>query len=238
MRIKLKFGKNIENVPNNLSVVNSYVHNCLGRNNEYHNKHSDYNIGRLYGGNVIDNGKFVDYPNGGYLLITSLDPEFINKFIMGVLKNQSIGYGMQFEDIEYINEDFYNGWNYFKTTDMGIMIRKPNDSIYDDDDKHKGYYTLNDPEFSNVLKHHIINKFGKINPKFDFSNLEIVINEHQGHKVAYRYSKHIKNSVSICQININTNKKLAEALYNYGLGQSTGSGFGTIYTTQSLQHYK
>lgn len=236
--MKIKFSKNTEKVPNNLSVVNSYVNDCLGRNNPYHDKPSDYNIGRLYGGNVIDNGGYIDYPDGGYLLVTSLNAEFINRFLVGVLKNQSFGYGMKFCDVEYISEEFYNGWNYFKTTDMGIMLKKPRDTKYDADDKHKSYYTLNDPDFSTVLKHHIITKFSKINPQFDFKDLEIVIGEHPNHKVAYRYSKHIKNSVSICQININTNKKLAEALYNYGLGQSTGSGFGTIYTTQSLHFYK
>jgi CRISPR-associated endoribonuclease Cas6 len=238
MRIKISFSSNTEPVPNNLSVVNSYIHNCLGRNNEIHDKESDYNIGRLYGGVLIDNGKNIDYPNGGYLLISSLKQDFLNDLIIKILENQSLGYGMEFNGIDYIRENFFNGWNNFKTTDMGFMLRKPKDTIYDDDDKHKGYYTLNDNDLVTVLKNQIIRKFSAIDPNYDLENLEVVIPNHPNHKIAYRYSKHIKNSVNICQININTNKIVAEALYNYGLGQSCGSGFGTIYTTQFIDIYK
>jgi CRISPR-associated endoribonuclease Cas6 len=238
MRIKISFTPNTEPVPNNLSVVNSYLHNCLGRNNQIHDNESDYNIGRLYGGKIINGGKTINYPNGGYLLITSLKQDFLNNLTIKILENQSLGYGMSFNGIDYIQEDFVNGWNNFKTTDMGFILRKPKDNTYDDNDNHKGYYTLNDIELVTVLKNQIIRKFKKISTNYDLNDLEVVIPDHPNHKIAYRYSKQIKNSVNICQININTNKIVAEALYNYGLGQSCGSGFGTIYTTQFHHLYK
>jgi CRISPR-associated endoribonuclease Cas6 len=231
MRIKVNYSKNTEKVPNNQTVVNSYVHNCLGRNNEYHDAPSNYCISRLLGGEIVDGGRNVEFPNGGYIIITSADTEFMNKIIMGILSNPLLGYSMQFESINHIEEKFYNGWNYFKTTNMGFILRRK-------DGENGGYHTLNDPDFAEVVKEHIMRKFSKINPGFDFNNLNVVINKHPSHKVETVYCKQIKNSTNICQISIQTNKKLAEAIYNYGIGQSTGSGFGTIYTTQHLDFYK
>lgn len=228
MRIIIKFSKNTEQVPNNLNVVNSYIHTCIGRNNEYHNAQSDYCVSRLLGGNIVDGGKNIDYPNGGFIIVTSLNTEFLNKIIMGLLQNTSIGYGMEFKGVDQVNEEFYNGWNHFKTTSAGFILKKPEG----------GFYTLEDTNIQLVLTEHIINKFSKINPKFDFSTLKIEINNHSSHKVESIYSKSVKNISNICQINIHTNKELAEALYNYGIGQSCGSGFGTVYTTKYFDFYK
>jgi len=236
MRIKLNFTNNLKLVPNNLNVMNSYINKCLGVNNEYHNTKSNYSISALLGGIVVDNGKHINYPNGGYIVVTSLDSDFITKILMGVLNNDIIDYGMKFNGVDHIKESFYNGWNYFKTTDTGFIIKKPRNTIYDNDDTHKGYYTLNDPNLIDVLKNHIINKFGKIGD-FDFTDMEIQITDHQKNRVEFRYSKQVKNSVNICQINIKTNKKLAETIYNYGIGQSCGSGFGTVYSTQYNNQY-
>lgn len=229
MRIKIKFTKNTEDVLNNLTVVNSYIHRCLGRNNPYHDAHSNYCISRLLGGEIINGGGNMNYPNGGYILVTSLDNEFLNKIIMGVLMNTTIGYGMEFAGIDHISEEFYNGWNYFKTTSAGFLLVNPSG----------GYYTLKNNDIEAKLTEHIKNKFSKINPKFDFTNLKVEIDVlHPSHKVKSIYSKNVKNDINICQINVYTNKSVAEALYNYGIGKSCGSGFGTVYTTQHLDFYK
>lgn len=229
MRIRINFTKNNEKVPNNLNVVNSYIHTkCLGNNNEYHNTVSNYNISRLEGGIIIDNGQHVDFPNGGYLIVSSFDMDFIQKIMIGVMTNTSIGFGMEFKSVDYIQEEFYNGWNYFKTLSSGFILKNPDG----------GFYTIDDPDFDIILKTHIINKFSKINPKLNFDDFEVVINKNKSHKIKNIYSKNVKNISNICQINIKTNKKLAETIYNFGIGQSTGSGFGTICTTQHLKEYK
>lgn len=228
MRIIAKFTKNTEEVPNNLNVVNSYVHNCLGRDNPYHDANSDYCISRLLGGIIINGGKTIEYPNGGYIIITTLNTEFLNKIIMGMLQNTSLGYGMEFKGVENMNEEFYNGWNYFKTTTAGFILKKPEG----------GYYTLEDKDMPDILTRHIIKKFGKINPKLDFTTLKVEITSHSSHKVETIHSKNVRIISNICQVNIHTNKELANAIYNYGIGQSCGSGFGTVYTTKYFDFYR
>ncbi|MFW6272241.1 MAG: CRISPR-associated endoribonuclease Cas6 [bacterium] len=234
MRIKLNFTSNTEKVPNNLSVVNSFIHTkCFGDNNDYHDSASNYNVSRLEGGNIIENGRYINYPNGGYLIISSPDQDILNKILVGVMTHKTIGYGMNFKSVDYIQEHFYNGWNYFKTLTSGFLLKKT-----DENKKNVGFHTLNDDDIADVLKRHIMNKFKKINPKLDFSDFELFIDNHRSHKVKNIYSKNVKNCVNICQIRIKTNRKVAETIYEYGIGQSTGSGFGVIHTTQFNHLYE
>lgn len=66
--------------------------------------------------------------------------------------------------------------------------------------------------------------------------IELLIGEGKKKKII------IKDNVwaigSSVKIKIKGNKKLITKLYNYGLGQSTGSGFGTIYKVENFEKYK
>lgn len=228
MRLKINFSKNTEKVPHNLNVVNSYIHTCLGRNNIYHNSHSNYSISGLLGGLIVDGGRNIEYDNGSYIIVTSSDSNFLNKIILGILSNSELGYGMKFIRFDHISEEFRDGWNNFKTTNNGFILKR----------KEGGYYTLNDSDTISALKAQIINKFSKINSNLNFNDLDIVITDNNSHKVKATYSKNVKNMSNVCQINIFTNKLVAETIYNYGIGQSCGSGFGTVYTTQFNDFYK
>lgn len=231
MRIKLKFSQNTSSVPNNQMHVNSYIHESLGKN-EYHDKHSDYCISRMLGGKVIDGGKFVDYPNGGYVLVTSAHVEFIDNIIKSTLSNPDFGFGMKLIDIEHIVEEFYGGDNWFRTTDMGFLLKDKSDNGY------TKYHTINDEDINEVLRNHIVSKLSKIDSTLNLKNLTVNISTTGKRKVEKRYCKNVMNIVNICNINVNTNKRVAEAIYNYGIGSSTGSGFGTVYTTQFNEFYK
>jgi len=239
MRIKLKFSKNTSKVPNNLEYVNSYIHKCLGFNNKYHNSKSDYCISRLEGGIITDGGRNLDFPNGGHIYVTSINNEFLNDIITGAINplNKFFGFGMDFEEVEHMPEEiFYNGINHFKTTSMGFIIRKKTDGETNE------WHTLNDEGFEQEVRNHLLRKLNKINLAFnlhlDLTGFDVVIPKHPSHKVVKRYSKRVENKVNICKLEIKTNKKVAEIIYNFGIGQSTGSGFGTVYTSHSSKLYR
>lgn len=231
MRLKINFTKNNEKVPNNQNIVNSYIHTkCLGHN-EYHDKQSNYCISRMLGGVVNKNGKTIDYEKGGYILITSLDLEFLNKIVLGVLTNPMFGYGMELVDIERIEEEFYSGVNHFKTTPSGFVLRKK-DGIGKD-----LYYTIEDPNINKVLEEHIYNKFTKINPNLNFEGFKIEVVNHKSNRIRNLLVKDVVNVSNICQINMYGDRELAKYIYHYGIGQSCGSGFGTVFTTQYKNKY-
>ena len=232
MRIKINFSNNTEKVPNNMSVVNSFIHRCLGTNNGYHDKPSDYCTTKLMNGSVVDGGKYLNFNNNGFIIISSPYSDFINKIAAAIVINGiNIGYGMNFIGIDNINDKIYDGYNYFKTTENGILL-KNRDYNKGDDFKTK-YINFDNPNYVDLLKEHTIKKFSKINPKLDFSGFDIKLNVNNKSKIQKVMVNETPNFSSVLQLTLYGNKKLIKTIYDYGLGQSTGSGFGLVYNTKN-----
>jgi len=229
MRIKINL-TGVGTLPiNNQHILNSYVHKCFGNNNVYHDSKNDYNISQIMGGKFID-GKLY-YDNSAYFIVSSLNSELINNFLMGVLNNQQFNDDLTFGGVDHINERFHDGWNHFSTLSP-ILIKKYVD-------KHNySFITIEDPEYTAKLKLYLINKLSKINSELDLSDFDIEVNTKAFSKIKTIMVKNVKNVASLCQISIHTNKNVAELLYNIGIGQSTGSGFGTIYKTENHRIYR
>lgn len=229
MRLKFKFSKNSQPVPNNISVTNSWLHKCLGNNNDYHDNHSNYCVSRMSGGLTIENGRYFDFPNGGYIIISSNDTDFIGK-IMSNVNNVDFGYGMKFEIIQPIQEELFDGYNFFKTMDTGILLKTFKEG--------KDYFhTINDEDFIEVLTERTVKRLKSINPKLNFDKFKIEITNNVGNYAKRTFVHNRANMSSVCQLIIHSNKKVAEAIYTHGLGQSTGSGFGTIYKLETKNMY-
>lgn len=231
MRIKIEFTKPDQPIPiETQKYVNSYIHTCLGRNNEYHDAPSQYSISNLKGGKLNDDKKTLSFKNiNPYIVVTSEDEIFLNKIVEGLDTNEDFAFGMKFLDMEFIGEDFFDGWNSFYTLDPILLKEKREDG-------RNWFVTIEDKNFTTKLRNHIINKFTKVDPTLKLSDLELLVGAGKKKKIM------VKNNVwaigSAVKIKIKGNKKLITKLYNYGLGQSTGSGFGTIYKVENLDKYK
>jgi len=231
MRIKINFTKNTRPVNiANQSQVNGYIHKCLGQNNPYHDTINNYAVSSLMGGKLNDDKKTLSFNNGGYITVSSNDTEFMNKLVMGVLSNQELTCGMKFAGIDPINETFVNGWNHFATLSPFLIKEKTNNGYK--------FITLNDDNFQTKIKNYLINKLSKINPNLNLNDFDVKIPNNPNHKIKKIMVKNVINHANQCHISIHCNKQTAELLYNIGLGQSTGSGFGTIYNTKNHKLYK
>jgi len=238
MRIKINFTKNITPVKNNnLPDIMYYIHTkCLGKNNKYHgSKNKDYSISQLYGGKLDIVNNVLNFNNGSYIIISSQNEEFLRNIIKNIYNENcnELFNGMMFDKIDYVFEDFYNGWNYFST--LSPFIIKKRGEIKEGESK---FYTLNDNNFSEIVTEHTKNKLSKINSNLKLNDFKITINNHPKHKVKKVEYNNIKNQANQCQINIFCNKNVAELIYNLGIGQSTGCGFGTIYKTENHSKYR
>lgn len=229
MRLKLVFGPNDKLVPNNMSVTNSWLHKCLGENNGYHDSHSDYCVSKLSGGELVDGGKSFNFPRGGYIIISTEDNEFM-EIIMKNIDKVELGYGMDFQIALPISEDIYDGYNFFKTMDTGLLLKSFENGV-------EKNHTINDDDFIEILTNKTINRLRKINPRLKFDDFKIEISENIGNKVKRTFVGRRANISSVCQLTIHSNKKVAQAIYNYGLGQSTGSGFGLVYKVENKKLY-
>jgi CRISPR-associated endoribonuclease Cas6 len=231
MRIKLLLSATNNELPiNNQHIVNSFIHRALGGNNKFHDSKNDYSISPLQGGKWIKNTRNISFKNGGYILITSLNKEFLDSIMLGLYTTSFYG-DIKVTGLEFIDENFINGWNYFVTLSPFIIKKYSSKKDYT-------FNTLYDDNFELLVKEYLINKLGKINSKLDLSDFNVVIPKHDNHKTVNTMVKNVKNIANSCHINIYTNKKVAELLYNIGIGQSTGCGFGTIYKTENKSLYR
>jgi CRISPR-associated endoribonuclease Cas6 len=203
----------------------------LGQNNEYHDNKSNYCISHLYGGKLNPDNISLSFPNGGYITATSSDGVFLNKLLIGVINHPNIIHGMTFAGVDYINETFIDGWNHFATLSPFIIKKNIDKQTYK-------FVTLNDDDFALEVKNGLLNKLSKLDPSLDLSDFDIRIPKHPSHKVKRILVKNVINTANQCHISIHTNRKVAELIYNIGVGQSTGSGFGTIYKTENHNKYR
>lgn len=230
MRLKIKLTANKEPIViNNQHLVNSYIHKCLGENNEYHDAKSDYCISNLRGGHMNNDKETLNFDGGAFIIVTSMDNDFIGKLMCGMSMNTDFGKGMTICGYEPMSDDLYGGFNIFRTL-TPVLIKEYGT------DKFK---TIKDDDYADVLKKHIINKFTKINPKLDFRNFDVTFanKNHPSNKTKLIRIKGRANIASQFDVIINSNKEVAEYIYNYGLGQSTGSGFGTVYNPKNHFNY-
>lgn len=232
MRIIIRFTNNNVPVPiNNQSDINYYIHKSLGENNKYHDLKNDYCISNLYGGKLTEDKKHLNFQDGGYITVTSKNEEFLNDIITSIVGNQTLKWGMEFKMFDFVKEEFVDGWNHFATLSP-FIIKK----YYDK--KNYSFSTLNDSDFVDVVKNHTINKLKKIYPDVSLTDFGIKIKQHKSHKIKKIMVKNVVNIANQCQIDIFCSASVAEKIYNLGIGQSTGCGFGTIYKTENHEKYK
>lgn len=231
MRIKLNFSKSTELIPiQNQSLVNSYVHKCLGKSNKYHDAKNDYCISNLQGGKRNKANDTVSFEDGGYIIVSSLNPELVNTFLIGVMNNQNFIGGMKFVGVDHIEEQFIDGWNHFATLSPFIIKEYTSKEKY-------SFVKLTEPDFSKKVKDYLINKISKIG-NYDLTDFDVIVPNHAGHKVKPVLVKNTINKANQCHISIKCSAEVAKLIYYNGLGQSTGSGFGTIYKTENKHIYR
>lgn len=258
MRIIIRFTKNLEPVSCiNQHLVNSYIYGkCLKNHRKYHDEKSNYCISGLYGGKMNNETKSLDFPNGAIIVVTSQDSEFITKVMLGVMNNKEFACGMKFQTIDSIDENFDNICNHFATlspfifkeyTDEGYKFVVFNDEKFlnNINEKTKNKLNiLNFDEFSKYITERVKNKLIKINPDLDLSKFKIVAKHHDKHKIKKILIRHenvkkdVSNYANQLQLDIYCNKNIADMIYNLGIGQSTGCGFGTIIKTENRNKYQ
>ena len=232
MRVKIKFKGVNDNVPfSTQAAVNSYIHECIGRNNAFHDRASDYSVTSLQGGGVNEKRNGLHFNDDAYIIVSSQNAEFIGKLLMGVMTHRQFDYGMSLLDVEHISEEMHEGWNHF-TTITPILLKKGRTQSGPEH-----YWNVNEEGYAEQLKQHLVNKLTKIDPSLDLKRLELLVPNRPFNKVKRVMVKNVPNFASNCWVSIKCSKKVATMIYHLGLGQSTGSGFGTICLNSNRQLY-
>ena len=217
MIIKVFFSKPNVKIPvNNQKQLNSFIHRCIGENNEFHDKFSDYAISSLQGGKLNSDKKTLSFNDNPYIVISSENIDFLQTIMMGIqFKNEKL-YDMSVNNImpcgEYSVNQFFD-----KVITISPILLK---------DKENKKITIKDDKWINLLIENCKNKLKHLNIIDNTFNIEI--RNHDKAKEKSIYVGEVFNPSSLVSLKIYGKKKTRIALYNLGLGNSTGSGFGSI----------
>lgn len=220
MRIQINFkGSNTIYENNNLKQVKGWFEdNVIGRNNNTHNEFSNYSLSPMLGGKR--NGKYVSYPEGGYVYFTTNSDELMSKVIMALFNmNNSVAVGdLAYQNFEMV-KDFHIHSDYDIVRTISPILLKS---------KHRKI-TINDDCFLTVLKERCIKKLIDNGVNENIANtLSIDFFHDENAKVINMQYNNTHNLASKAMFIVKGNRLARKTLYNMGIGSSTGCGFGAV----------
>lgn len=196
-----------------VGVINKW----LGQN-DLHGKLSFLSFGRLENGKKISNKLYFETTS---FFISSHDENVISKIIDGIKKDPKMFQGLEVYKY-YIEDDpdFSNKSIFFVSSP--IFIKRKNDEGNVD-------HILYDNEKAGIyLKETILNKMEKCNFPIDDTldiKFDLSYKKPTTQLVKYRVTN---NRSNICPVIIKGKDETKKFIWNVGLGNSTGIGFGAI----------
>jgi len=220
MRLKLMFEKNLKPIKKPLNKeVNGFLNRVLGEDNKYHGIFSRYSVSSMQGGKMSKDG-VINFPNGGYLFISSDDCDFIVKILKGISSKKGELYilDMKYKSMEIsdfiVNEKF----DLVRTISPILLSSKENKIL-----------TFRDDNFLSVLIDKSKKKLIKCGYDVECVN---TLNMHLFHP-ENSTTKMVevgrqKNIGSKIMLYVEGKKEIRKALYELGIGKCTGFGFGSV----------
>lgn len=218
MRLKIFLTMPTEKVPvNNLDMLISFIHKCLGKNNKYHDAFSKYCISSLQGGKLDKDG-FLSFDNSEpYIIVSSIDNEFIETFVKGLYETKATVMSMSFNRLEIPPLTIQKYYDNVMTISPILLKNKSDRKI-----------TFEDPEWLDLLNQKTVAKLKNVGIEDPTFKIELRSPDKAKRKLVWVGD--VFNPSSMVSLKITGTKKAREAVYNMGLGNSTGCGFGAVKT--------
>lgn len=226
MRIKIKFKQNSEPIQSIMnSHINGFINKVLGENNKWHGSFSPYAVSSMHNGVLKEDGT-IQYPNGGYFVISSCNTEFIGEIINGLLSlNNAKILSMEYDSFDVYDVSVMSDYSivFFEK----IYLQKKNYK-----EKRKEYTFENCSDYIQKLRENTIKKLIKEGISERSANsIQFIPFHKEKWKVQYcKYktmNKHnLVHQVSNITLLIKGNKKARKLICDMGIGNCTGYGFG------------
>ncbi len=217
MRIHLKLSKNIE--PVDFSYQQKQVgtiHKWLGIN-EIHDQMSLYSFSWLKGGRKVN--EHLDFSHGASFFISFYDTKKVKEIINGIQSKPELFYGMSVTDITIQEVPIFE-------TKERFMAESPIFLKYSKDKK-STYYYFTDVKSNNILTNNAKNKLRKAG----LSDAGLNVYFEKDYPSAYTKGttfKGIFTKGSVCPIIVEGSPEQIAFIWDVGIGNSTGIGFGSL----------
>lgn len=219
MRIHLKL------TPNGMPVPFTYQIQLAGalhkwfKNSKVHEGISLYSFSHLKNGKMENNT--LEFSSGSYFFISCWKAEMIKLLIKSIRKDPEVAFGMRVKEVIIQEDPDFTNMKYFRVASP-IIIHRVKEGIHQ-------YYYYDDNEADKFLEETIRTKMESANLDSDKS-LHIKFDRDYDNPQKKRINyKGISNPCSICPVIIKGNNLTKQFIWNVGLGNSTGIGFGSIY---------
>lgn len=195
------------------------IHRWLG-NNDLHDKISLYSFSSLQGGLITKNG--FDFKNGAKWIISFYEEEYAKQIIASILNSPEVISGMFVQDV-IISDNLYNESEGLFLLNSPICIKRTNS------DKVTKFYTFEDKESGELMKETLLHKMQEAGLERDESlSIEFDLT-YAGRKTKLITIHGIKNKCSMCPVYIKGKPETISFVLSVGVGNLTGSGFGSIF---------
>ena len=217
MRIHLTLSNNTKPVDFNYQQkLVGTIHKWLGMN-DIHDQISLYSFSWLKGGRKEDD--HLDFNNGASFFISFYDTSKLKDIIKGIQSTPEAFYGMIVKNIVIQETPLFE-------TKQKFMAESPIFLKYSTDKKSKFYY-YTDPESNEILTKNANNKLRKAGLSGDPINVYFDTNYKGAHTKGTSF-KGIFSKGSLCPIIVEGTPEQISFIWDAGIGNSTGIGFGSL----------
>jgi CRISPR-associated endoribonuclease Cas6 len=218
MRIHLKLTKNSEPVPFTYQEqMTDLIHNWT-KEYAYPSKVSLHSFSNLRRGKKVADA--LSFENGSSFFISSWNNDFLHEIIKSVQENSSFCFGMRVSEIIIQETPDLTNIDFFRLASPVLICRTVANK--------KEYYYHNDDNAGTLLTETIRTKMKAAGLTPDESlSIAFDVSFHNGHKKRISY-KGVSNPVSVRPVIIKGENETKQFIWNVGLGNSTGIGFGAI----------
>lgn len=205
---------------NNQHKMNGFVNAIIGKNNKYHDKYSDYSVSSILGGHISDDKSGLIFDEEPYIQVTSMNVEFLNMFIDNLLDE----FDKKEADFFGLHPTRYNVFDY-QISQRGYDVVKTNSPILLKDENGKKI-TCKDANWIDVLNSHCKKKL--LNNGVNDNTFEIIAKNKSALRNKMIMVGETFNPCTNAVFCVYGRKNTRNTLYNLGIGNSTGSGFGSV----------
>ena len=217
MNIRLNFTNTTDKIPvDNQKELNSFVHRVLGHDNKFHDAFSNYSISGLQGG-ILDKGtRMLSFRENPYIMISSMDNDFLIALFNGLSNNSNEKFfGCAIKNYEVREFNIHEKYDIVRTISPILLKDKTGRKI-----------TIRDNNWLATLTKQCRNKLKYAGVVDDTFSIEIMNMDNM--KTRLVYVGNVFNPCTSAKLIIKGKPETRRILYNLGLGNSCGSGFGAI----------
>jgi CRISPR-associated endoribonuclease Cas6 len=219
MRIYLRLSKNKELIPFNYqSFLTGALHKWVGQENMEHGNVSLYSFSWLQ--HIDTTAKGINLKNGSYFFISAYDDALIKTVVKGIMADSSAFFGSSVLAVEMKETPVFSDvWRF--TVASPVLIRRfdgENDQHIGFDDEKASFYLTETMQrklaLAGLPAEHI-----KVRFDGDFPHPRTKVITYKG----------IGNRANLCPVVVEGTPEQVAFVWNAGVGNSTGIGFGALH---------